>query len=216
MQQHASTYSVLTHTLDPWGGVKGQNNFFSEVVMLHFRNRFSHVEAYIIFIWAALFSGYYVMLGWFAPELDLFTPWSLPIICQLYLSVSVFLVLLAACVVLYWSRNNWNSHPIAKQLGYLADENSSWRAVAASINIEFRRIDKFTSGMPTGRRIVVTDSWVIKTSTYFVYVAHQNDIHLTLDGTEEHTISYENMTSVQFLSITVASINTHIKPFSLR
>ena len=31
MQQHASTYSVLTHTLDPWGvGSKGQNSSFSE------------------------------------------------------------------------------------------------------------------------------------------------------------------------------------------
>ena len=118
--------------------------------------------------------------------------------------------------MLYWSLNDWNNHPLAKQLGYLADENSSWRAVASSINIEFRRIDKFTSGIPTGRRIIVTDSWVIKTSTYFVHVAHQNDIHLTLEGSEEHNISYEHMTSVQFLNITVASINTHIKPFSLR
>ena len=31
MQQHASTYSVLTQTLDPWGvGSKGQNSSFSE------------------------------------------------------------------------------------------------------------------------------------------------------------------------------------------
>ena len=30
MQQHASTYSVLTHILDPSGEVKGQNIFFSE------------------------------------------------------------------------------------------------------------------------------------------------------------------------------------------
>ena len=80
MQQHASTYSVLTltlgpwglgskgqnssfsehghvayqikgnhkcsnmqghilslHTLDPWGGVKGQNNFFLKVVILHIK-----------------------------------------------------------------------------------------------------------------------------------------------------------------------------------
>lgn len=70
--------------------------------------------------------------------------------------------------------------------------------------------------MPTGRRIIVTDSWVIKTSTYFVHVAHQNDIHLSLEGSEEHNISYEYMTSVQFLKITVASINPHVKKFSLR
>ena len=28
MQQHASTYSVLTHTLDFWGGVKRSKHFF--------------------------------------------------------------------------------------------------------------------------------------------------------------------------------------------
>ena len=27
IEHHASTYSVLTHTLDPWGGVKCQNIF---------------------------------------------------------------------------------------------------------------------------------------------------------------------------------------------
>lgn len=159
---------------------------------------------------------YYILLGWFAPQLNLFSPWSLPVLGQLYLGVSITIVLMSTCIVLYWSFSDWNNHPLARQLGYLADENSSWRAVASSINIEFRRIDKFTSGMPTGRRIIVTDSWVIKTSTYFVHVAHQNDIHLSLEGSEEHNISYEYMTSVQFLKITVASINPHVKKFSLR
>ena len=37
IEHHASTYSVLTHTLNPWGGVKGQNNFFLKVVMLHIK-----------------------------------------------------------------------------------------------------------------------------------------------------------------------------------
>ena len=29
MQQQASTYSVLTHTLDPWDGVKRSKHFFT-------------------------------------------------------------------------------------------------------------------------------------------------------------------------------------------
>ena len=28
IEHHASTYSILTHILDPWGGVKAQNIFF--------------------------------------------------------------------------------------------------------------------------------------------------------------------------------------------
>ena len=37
MQQLASTYSVLTHTLGPLGGIKGQNIFFLKVVMVHIK-----------------------------------------------------------------------------------------------------------------------------------------------------------------------------------
>ncbi|XP_060565475.1 E3 ubiquitin-protein ligase TM129-like [Ruditapes philippinarum] len=159
---------------------------------------------------------YYIVLGLFAPELQLFTPWLAPAVFQLLLVTAITLTSAACLLVFYWSRSNWDNHPIAKELGYLGDENSTWRAVAASINIEFRRIDKFSSGIPTGRRVIVTDSWVIKTSTYFVHVAHQNDIHLTLAASEEHNISYENMTSVQFVHIDVASINPKIAPFSLR
>ena len=30
MQQNTSTYSDLSRTTDPWGGVNGQKHFFSE------------------------------------------------------------------------------------------------------------------------------------------------------------------------------------------
>ncbi|WAR22491.1 TM129-like protein [Mya arenaria] len=117
-----------------------------------------------------------------------------PSAATLHTLVGTFLVPAACLVVLYWSQNKWDNHPIARQLDNLKEPESNWRAVASSVNVEFRRIDKFTSGPPTGRRIIVTDSWVIKTSTYFVHVAHQSDIHLSLSATEEHNISYENMT----------------------
>ena len=32
-----STNSVLTHTLDPWGGVNGHNIILLKLVMLHFK-----------------------------------------------------------------------------------------------------------------------------------------------------------------------------------
>ncbi|KAL4232340.1 hypothetical protein ACF0H5_009909 [Mactra antiquata] len=159
---------------------------------------------------------YYITLGWFQPQLQLYVPWKAALQYQLVLAIALTIFIGACSVVYYWSRNNWNNHPIATQLGYLGDSSSSWRSVAASINIEFRRIDKFTSGIPTGRRIIVTDSWVIKTTTYYVHVAHQRDIHLTLKASEEHNISYENMTRVQFVHMDVNSVNVHIKPFTIR
>ena len=51
----------------------------------------------------------------------------------------------------------------------------------------------------SGRRVIVTDSWVIRTGTYRIYVAHQNDIHLTLEKAEQHEISpLESIGGVQF------------------
>ena len=161
-------------------------------------------------------SGYYICLALFAPHLQLFTPWAAQFPFQVYLAASCGVIGCAMLTVYYWWRNKWNNHPIARQLAHLGDADSNWRSVAASINIEFRRIDKFMSGPPTGRKIIVTDSWVMKTSTYFVYVAHQNDIHLTLAASEEHSISYENMTSVQFIHIDVNSANPNISKFTLR
>ncbi|XP_063431374.1 E3 ubiquitin-protein ligase TM129-like [Mytilus trossulus] len=134
---------------------------------------------------------------------------------QIYLTISLFIIICASAVVFYWSTGNWSRHPIAKELSYLTNNAGSWRAVASSINVEFRRFDKFTSG-PHGRRVIVTDSWVMKTSTYFLNIAHQNDIHLTLSKSEEHSLSYESMTSVQYLNISVVSINKKVTPFQIR
>lgn len=161
------------------------------------------------------FSGYYVGLGLFSPQLGLFTPWNLGLFWKIYLTVSTLIILTCSVLFFLWTRNKYNSHPIAKQLALLGNGTSSWRAVASSINVEFRRVDKFTTGAP-GRRVIVTDSWVILTSTYYVYIAHQNDIHLALSNSEEHDIHYESMTSVQFLKFNVISINPALKPFSIR
>lgn len=152
----------------------------------------------------------------FAPQLRLSTPWEAHTGFQIYLGIAISVAIIAGFVVFYWSRNKWNNHPIASQLGYLGESDSNWRSVASSINIEFRRIDKFSSGPPTGSRVIVTDSWVMKTTTYFVYVTHQNDIHLNLSASEEHNISYENMASVQFVHIDVISANSKISNFTIR
>ena len=64
--------------------------------------------------------------------------------------------------------------------------------------------------------MIVTDSWVIRTSTYTVHVAHQSDVHLTLSAAEEHDLSHESPTGVQFLTINVSSVRPRVQPFSIR
>ena len=67
-----------------------------------------------------------------------------------------------------------------------------------------------------GRRLYVTDSWILKTSTYYLYIAHQNDINLTLEATEDHPLSYENNVSAQFLHITVQRTEPYLRDFQIR
>ncbi|XP_025095332.1 transmembrane protein 129-like isoform X2 [Pomacea canaliculata] len=158
--------------------------------------------------------GYYIGLALIAPDLSLFMIWDLPRACYLLFTLCVLLPATVGMMALYWKHNNWNDHPIARQLEQLS-HGGSWRDVASAINVEFRRIDKFTSGLP-GRRLYVTDSWILKTTTYHVYIAHQNDIQLLLDNTEEHPLSYENSTAAQFLNITVKRAEPHLQNFQIR
>lgn len=160
-------------------------------------------------------TGYYVALGLFAPELNLFDIDDLSIIWTVYLLCALIFPACVLVLAVYWHSSNCDNHPIARQLVHLAGENNSWRAVASSINVEFRRIDKFVSGTPS-RLVAVTDSWIIKTSTYYVYIAHQNDIHLTLSDSEEHSLSYQNQMAVQYLNITVGRLEPGLKPFTIR
>ncbi|KAI8777681.1 E3 ubiquitin-protein ligase TM129-like [Biomphalaria glabrata] len=159
--------------------------------------------------------GYYLGLGLFAPELSLYNLDQLSILWSVYLIFSLVLLGFSLLLAIYWHGGNWDNHPLAKELKLLGGEGNSWRSVASSINVEFRRVDKFTSGIPS-RLVAVTDSWIIKTSTYYVYIAHQNDIHLTLSDAEEHSLSYQNQMAVQYLNITVASIQPGLKPFTIR
>ncbi|CAG5122495.1 unnamed protein product [Candidula unifasciata] len=159
--------------------------------------------------------AYYIGLELFAPELDLFNIDQLNIVWTVYLLISLILPGCVLVLAIYWHSKNCDNHPISKQLKLLAGENGTWRTVASSINLEFRRIDKFVSGIQS-RLVAVTDSWIIKTSTYYVYIAHQNDIHLTLSDSEEHALSYQNQMAVQYLNITVGRIEPGLKPFTIR
>ena len=87
--------------------------------------------------------------------------------------------------------------------------------MASSVNIEFRRITKFSS-IIGGTSLYITDSWIIKCSAYKVDIAHQPDVHLSIIHAEDHDISHESSVAVQFLNIRVASITPGVKPFVIR
>ncbi|XP_072177940.1 E3 ubiquitin-protein ligase TM129-like [Diadema setosum] len=161
---------------------------------------------------ATLPLGYYVGLGLVCPEYNLFNPWLTGAPWLTYLGVSISVLIITLLIAFYWSSNKWSKHPIATTLGYHAD---SWRGVASNINIEFRRINKFSTGPPSAR-IYVTDSWIIRSSAYVVHFAHKQDCHMNILGSVDHALSHESSTGVQILTIEVISINRNIKPFQIR
>lgn len=83
---------------------------------------------------------------------------------RVFLLLSLCLQLTSWTLVIYWARRHWHNHPISCVLqAHVQPPHLGWGSVAASVNTEFRRIDKFATGAP-GARVIVTDSWVLKVS----------------------------------------------------
>lgn len=120
-----------------------------------------------------------------------------------------FLVGILICFL--WTWNNWRFHPLSKDL---LKYGSPWRSVASSINLEYRRLEKFSS-VNGGTSIYVTDSWIIKCSTYKVYVAQQTEAHLSVIQSEDFLYNQDTNQSAQFLTIVVMTIPPHEQKFHL-
>ena len=171
----------------------------------------SVTESFVLFC-----LGYYIGMIFFGDNFgsDFLYPWNLSLYWQLYLLASITVLWTAMVFAVWWSQSGWRRHPLVRRLQHLAPAGHTWRSVASSINTEFRRFDKFATGVNPGRRIIVTDSWLLRTSAYSVDVARQCDVHLAVVGSDEHEMSPEVSTGVQFLNIDVAGVNT--KPFRIR
>ncbi|KAM5272384.1 E3 ubiquitin-protein ligase TM129 isoform 1-T1 [Ctenodactylus gundi] len=159
--------------------------------------------------------GYYVGMCFAASEKQLHSPSQAPESWQLFLLLAVTLPSVACALIYYWSWDQWTHHPLARTLSLYALPQSGWRAIASSINTEFRRIDKFATGAP-GARIIVTDSWVMKVTTYRVHVAQQQDVRLTVTESRQHELSPDSNLPVQLLTIRVASASPAVQPFDIR
>uniref|UniRef100_A0A8C5P8V6 Transmembrane protein 129, E3 ubiquitin ligase n=1 Tax=Leptobrachium leishanense TaxID=445787 RepID=A0A8C5P8V6_9ANUR len=159
--------------------------------------------------------GYYLGMCVAAPERELYNLLKASDRVRFLTLVAIVLPAVMSIIVFYWSRQLWSRHPIARALAHHALPRSSWRAVASSINIEFRRIDKFATG-PAGARVIITDTWVMKVTTYTVHVAQQQSLHMTVIDSQLHELPTESGTPTQSITITVASIDPKIPAFNIR
>lgn len=64
--------------------------------------------------------------------------------------------------------------------------------------------------------MIVTDTWVIKVTTYCLHVAQQQDIRLTVIDSRQHELTPDSNMPVQFLTIRVTSVNPYVKAFDIR
>ncbi|XP_075800077.1 E3 ubiquitin-protein ligase TM129 isoform X2 [Microtus pennsylvanicus] len=159
--------------------------------------------------------GYYMGMCFAASEKQLYSPGQASEAWKLFLLLAVTLPLVSCTLIYYWSWDKWTRHPLAQTLALYALPQSGWQAVASSINTEFRRIDKFATGAP-GARVIVTDTWVMKVTTYRVRVAQQQDVHLTVTESRQHDLSPDSNLPVQLLTIRVASTSPAMQPFDIR
>ncbi|CAN9514541.1 unnamed protein product [Ophioblennius macclurei] len=198
-------------------GLTVQNLFQSwlgseDVAFIHYHVRRTSAT---LLLHCALPGGYYIGMCIAAPEKNLLHVHQVSGLWRAFLLLSLCLLLCSWMLIFYWSRNNWSNHPISKALlAHVQPAFPGWGAVATSINTEFRRIDKFATGPPAAR-VIVTDSWVLKVSTYHIYMALQTDCHVTVTQSRQHQFSPELASPTEILTLMVESINTSVKPFSI-
>lgn len=168
-----------------------------------------------LLVHSALPLGYFLGMCIAAPDKHLIYVYQVREGWWLYFLLCLTLHVCSWAVVIYWSMRRWGNHPISRTLKAHATGQSGWGAVAVSINTEFRRIDKFATGTP-GARVVITDTWVLKVTTYHVHVARQQDTHLTVTESRQHQMAPDSATPVQILTLSVASINPSVKTFHIR
>ncbi|XP_053735310.1 E3 ubiquitin-protein ligase TM129 isoform X1 [Synchiropus splendidus] len=199
-------------------GLTIQNLFWSwlgseDVGFIQYHVRRSSVT---VLVHSALPLGYYLGMCLADPEKNLLYIHQVSDGWRLIFLTALLLQLASWVLVFYWSRGNWSNHPISRSLqAHVRPPHGSWGAVASNINTEFRRIDKFTTGAP-GARVIITDSWVMKITTYSIHMASQDDCHVTVTESRQHQLSPDSPSPVQYLTLRVHSINSAVKPFDIR
>ncbi|AWP12609.1 putative E3 ubiquitin-protein ligase TM129 isoform 3 [Scophthalmus maximus] len=169
-----------------------------------------------VLVHSALPLGYYMGMCVAAPEKNLGYIHKVSDSWRLFLLLSICLQLASWTHVIYWSRRHWHNHPISRGLqAHVQPPHSGWGSMAASVNTEFRRIDKFSTGAP-GARVIVTDSWVLKVTTYHVYMALQSECHVTVTESRQHQLTQDLASPAQILTLRVDSINPAIRHYDIR
>lgn len=166
-----------------------------------------------LFIHGLLPLGYYLFIGFYVPQFNLYNA-NCSIFWKIYLTISLMLAISITTIVYNWKKDNFSNHPICKKLNKLSQ--SSWKQIANEINIEYRRVDKFSSGS-LNNRIYLTESWFIKVNLYTVSFCQHRNAEFVLTHSNDIMMTYDGSPSIQYLNILVKPLtsdpNLNFKPF---
>lgn len=164
--------------------------------------------------------GYFLFIGTFSEDLNLFDFVKLNVAWRFYFGFSILFATGLLTLVYYWKIDNFNNHPVVVKLQKLPNQrSSSWQVAAGQINTEFRRIEKFIAGN-LYNQIFVTETYIIKVGLYTINVSVLNETDFILTHTSEFKLAQDDSLGTQYLNILVKPIQTDeqntTKPFSIR
>lgn len=150
--------------------------------------------------------GYFLVIGFFQPELRLFEIINLNYLWKIYFSISVLIAIGLVTLVFYWYMSSFDNHPIARQLEKFSS-NGQWKPIAAQINNEFRNFDKFSSGNSFYNRVYLTDNWLIKVNLYSVKFCPTSNLDVALTGAIDLNLTTDDSISRQILKLVAKPLN---------
>jgi hypothetical protein len=170
-----------------------------------------------VFIHGLLPLGYYIFIGLNWPDANLFDMNAVSVYWRVFFLISVSIAAGVTTLVYYWRMDNFKNHPLATCLSH-GDQGRDWRHAANQINVEFRRVDKFSTGSSFYNRIYVTDNWLIKVNLYSVNLCRLDSMDLVLTHSTELSLSVDQTSpSTQYLSILVKpTVESRQRPFYIQ
>ncbi|XP_060800770.1 E3 ubiquitin-protein ligase TM129 [Amyelois transitella] len=150
----------------------------------------------------------YVFSLWFGGAIG---PWFLS-----SAAAAAIIPLLMCYKILCWWEYDRRKHPAVKPLLCYTEPGQDWRIVAASINVEYRSVDKVCVALTATSKFVATENWLIKVTQYGVNLVHQNDCALVATATDSHDLTPTDEDVVQYVNIEVIPSREDVKRFTFR
>ncbi|KAE9547648.1 hypothetical protein FO519_009138 [Halicephalobus sp. NKZ332] len=127
-----------------------------------------------------------------------------------------FTILFIAIGYLYtiW-KNNYSGHPILRNLTNYVNAENNLESLISQINVEIRSFENFKVEYAGYSKVLVTENWIIKVSTYSVTFIKKSDARAKLIRALDSILPTESA-EVQFLYVLVESVSGVAKPISIK